>query len=367
MALHDRIVQITKDILQHPTAPFREEAVRNHIREFCHKRGIATRRDRMGNVIAEYGDARRKCLLAFDAHMDHPGFIIAKNSVRNRTQALFYGGVEESYFKGERIKVFTADGPVRAQVVRTKFNLKRHIKQVELKTEGPVFRGDAAMWDLPPFTFKGGIIHTRGSDDVIGCAAILAWLDELVRRKISCRVMGVFTVAEEGGLYGATHLAIKKRLPGDVPIITLETSSERPNALIGDGMVIRVGDNRSVFHDGLTRYLTLTAARLARRDKSFMYQRRLMDGGRCESTVFQMFNYDTAALCIPLGNYHNRDVKRKKIAAEYVSLADLTGMVRVMVAAVQNPAGLKKALHPKPPRYRCEKRPLGEILFWPKA
>ncbi len=367
MSLQDRILRITEDILQNPTAPFREEAVRNYICRFCRERDIVARRDRMGNVIAEYGDSRRRCLLAFAAHMDHPGFIIAKDSVGNRTQALFYGGVEESYFRGERVKVFTAAGPVGAKVVRTNFNLKRHLKRVELKTDGPVSRGDVAMWDFPPFKLRGGLIHTRSSDDVIGCAAILAWLEELARRRVPCRVRGIFTVAEEGGLHGATYLMTGKRLPREVPIITLETSSQRPNARIGDGMVIRVGDSRSVFHDGLTRYLTVTAAGLARRDKMFKYQRRLMDGGRCESTVYQQFGYLTAALCVPLGNYHNRDTKRKKIAAEYVSVADLTHMVEVMIAAVANPAGLRDALHAPKPRYRREKRPLGELLFWPKA
>ncbi|MBN2209971.1 MAG: M20/M25/M40 family metallo-hydrolase, partial [Sedimentisphaerales bacterium] len=335
MALQDQVLRITEDILQNPTAPFREEAVRNHIRSFCQDRGIAARRDRMGNVVAEYGDRRRPCLLAFAAHMDHPGFIIAKDSVRNRTHALFYGGVEESYFRGERVKVFTAAGPVRARVVRTKFNLKRQIKRVELKTEGPVCRGDVAMWDLPPFKVSGGKIHTRSCDDVVGCGAILAWLNELARRRIPCRVKAVFTVAEEGGCHGAKYLALKKRLDQDVPIITLETSSERPNALIGEGMVIRVGDNRSVFHDGLTEFLVQTARTIARRDESFKFQRRLMDGGRCESSIYQTFGLPTAALCVPLGNYHNRDKKRKKIAAEVVSVADLTSMVQLMIAAVQ--------------------------------
>ncbi|MBN2211736.1 MAG: hypothetical protein JW709_10115, partial [Sedimentisphaerales bacterium] len=58
------------------------------------------------------------------------------------------------------------------------------------------------------------------------------------------------------------------------------------------------------------------------------------------------------------------DKKRKKIAAEVVSVADLTSMVQLMIAAVQDSAGLKKAFNPKPPRYHREKRPLGEMLFW---
>ena len=59
-----------------------------------------------------------------------------------------------------------------------------------------------------------------------------------------------------------------------------------------------------------------------------------MSGGTCEATAYQEFGFQTAAVCVALGNYHNC-ASRKTIAAEYVSIADACGMVDLLVAAAR--------------------------------
>jgi endoglucanase len=91
-----------------------------------------------------------------------------------------------------------------------------------------------------------------------------------------------------------------------------------------------------VFNSSLTYYLTEVATEVAKKDKSFLFQRCLMPGGTCEATVYDAFGYHTSSICIPLGNYHNMDKKRQKLAAEYVNKQDWENMVRLFVAVVRS-------------------------------
>lgn len=363
-AMRKNVLKIAEYLLSAPTAPFREDLVRARIKAFCAERKIATREDDFGNVIATYGAKYAGPVLAFDAHMDHPGFIIEKDSRRRATTALFYGGVDESYFRGTGVRVFTASGEVRGRVTKTMFDAKKRVKRVWLALEGDVKRGDAAMWDLVPFCVKDGLIHARGIDDVLGCASVLMLFDELIRRRVKRKVLGVFTVAEECGCNGARHLAQSGRLPKSAHIIAIETSKELPVARIGDGAVIRVGDSASIFTPGMTRFMVEVARGLRENNPKFRVQRKLMDGGVCEATTYFQAGYATGAACVPLGNYHNRNFERGKIEAEYVSVDDLVHMVQFFARMVERACDLPGALNPKPPKYTEVRRALGERLLF---
>ena len=357
------VLTIAEELLSLPTAPFREHAVRDYVKSFCKARRITTRTDDMGNVIATYGGKYRNPTLAFGAHMDHPGFIIERDSKRRRTTALFYGGVEREYFKAAKVRVFSDVGEVVGRVTKTLFSRKQRLKRVWLTLDGEVKRGDAGMWDLAPFRVRGGRLYSRACDDVVGCAAALALFDELARRRLRRKALGVFTVAEEGGLHGAKYVAMNGRVPKRAHVIAIETSRELPHAKIGDGVVIRVGDRPNVFSPALTRFMEHAAGQVKKREKTFRVQRALMDGGTCEASIYQAFGYSAGAVCVPLGNYHNRNFRRRRLAAEYVSVNDLENMVRLFVEMVRRARDLPKFLSPKPPLYKEERRALGERLF----
>jgi endoglucanase len=115
-------------------------------------------------------------------------------------------------------------------------------------------------------------------------------------------------------------------------VVAVETSSEIPGVRMGAGPILRVGDQMATFSPGLTGFAGLVAADLAKKDSTFQWQRKLMDGGTCESTVYHAEGYDATGLCIALGNYHNMDTRRKRIASEYIHLADWDGLVKWFVA-----------------------------------
>jgi endoglucanase len=188
------------------------------------------------------------------------------------------------------------------------------------------------VWDVEAFAARAGRIHARQCDDLIGVAVVLATLIELKQRGARARVIGVLSRAEEVGFHGALTVAASATLPRHAFVVSLETSRELPPVEMGQGVIIRTGDRASVFDSAGTRYLTEVAAALRARDQSFAFQRALMPGGTCEATAYQEYGFQTAAVCIALGNYHNCG-PRGRVAAEYVSVADARGMVRLLVEA----------------------------------
>jgi putative aminopeptidase FrvX len=298
-------LEIARDILSQPTAPFHESAVRSAIiRQLDGLPGITLSEDKFGNLIALYKNSESAPAFAFAAHMDHPAYVGRK----------FLGGVPESYRK--------------SKPPTEKF--------------GP-FR----MWALPSFQLRNGRIFARACDDLIGCACIVATLRELSKKRVKCATYGLFTRAEEVGFVGAIHLAKAALVPKETTIVSLETSSQKGGPVkMGAGVIIRVGDRTSVFDSAGTARL-LEVAKVA----EIPHQRALMQGGTCEATAYALYGYTTVAMCVALGNYHNCG-PGNQIAPEYVSVADAIAMTELCTALSRSkPADPHTAL-----RRRLEKR-----------
>src|SRR4029079_13986806 len=124
---------------------------------------------------------------------------------------------------------------------------------------------------------KGNKIYSRAIDDLGGLAAKFQMLDDLRRKPPAAPVAGLLTRAEEEGFVGAIAASLKPKLLRKTDrIIAIETSAMQPYAQQGAGTIIRVGDRTSIFNSQLTYFLTQQAEALAKRDKSFKYQRALM-------------------------------------------------------------------------------------------
>ncbi len=280
------LLDLARAILAQPTAPFHEDAVRAEIlMQLAQCPHVTAEVDDFGNVLACYCCGEGAARYAFAAHMDHPAYVGGE----------FLGGVP-----------------------------------VEYREKNPPVRdfGAFAMWDLPAFELRDGRIFSRACDDLIGCAAIVALFHELELAGAEVCVHGLFTRAEEVGFVGAIRLALSGRVPKTLTIVSLETSSEKGGpAQMGAGVIVRVGDRTSIFDDAATAAL-MDAAKRA----EIPVQRCLMSGGTCEATAYQLYGYRSAGLCVALGNYHNCGPDTQ-IASEFVSAADVEGMVRLMVAA----------------------------------
>ena len=62
-----------------------------------------------------------------------------------------------------------------------------------------------------------------------------------------------------------------------------------------------------------------------------------MDGGTCESSAYCALGYEATGLCLALGNYHNVNTRRKRLAPEYVDLNDFDNVVKWFVALARAP------------------------------
>src|SRR5262245_23679714 len=343
------IPRVLKDLLTLPTAPFVESAVMSHVRAACRRMADVTcRTDQHGNLLARYRrQPGRRISLVFTAHTDHPGFVALKMLDRRTLRAAFRGWVEPEYFVGTKVRFWSGGGWVSGRVVKILKTAKLYRmigrtarpEEVAVRVAREVQAQSPGMWDLPDPFEKGGCVYARGCDDIAGCAAMLALLERLSKRRAKADVYCLFTRAEEVGFVGAIGAAKTGTIPKRLPIIAIETSKALANAKIGEGPILRVGDKSSVFTPEVTAFCYRVAQDLAEKRKSFRFQRKLMDGGTCESTAYYAYGYAATGMCVALGNYHNMNMERKRIESEYISLADWHGMVDWFEALVMAQPG----------------------------
>lgn len=340
-----RALGFARDLLSVPTAPYFEDGEIAVIERFVRERdGLELRRDEHHNLIVAWKGTRKprakERTLAFSAHLDHPGFRYdGKHAGKHR--ATFLGGVPARFMAGASVRFF-APGECKALATA---RVERVVEESDggLACELEAFEGRAVremfgVFDLPDGAMRGTRLHARVCDDLMGAAAILAVLDELVRTKCERPCVGLFTRAEETGFVGCLGLVQSAALPRDLDVIGLECSPQRATAKVGLGPVIRVGDRRSVFDPFLTHHLQRAAENLSARVAAFVVQRALMDGGSCESTAYNAFGVRAGAACLALGNYHNCGPE-DSVAAEYVDWTDFEGLVALLLEAARTYEG----------------------------
>ncbi|MCK4412468.1 MAG: hypothetical protein KAY32_02870 [Candidatus Eisenbacteria sp.] len=326
-----RLLTLSKQVCSLPTASFHEHRVLGFLREHAARLGLPAAQDRWGNLHVRYRHRRRGPAWVLIAHADHPGFVIT-HVAGQRCRARWFGRVAPAYFRGGRVRVH----PVGARSVGGRITRIRQsgttarVETLWIDAAGALAPGDLGTWDLPAFRRVGNAIITRAADDLIGCALLAATLESLVRAEASAAVTVVYTRAEEAGLLGATALARAAIIPGDHPILSIETSRELPCARRGAGPVVRLGDKIAACDPGIQQLILAAAAELSARHPGFRVQRCLMDGGTCEASSFAAFGYRTAGLAIPLANYHN--MGPRGVAAERIDLRDLRAALALLFA-----------------------------------
>jgi putative aminopeptidase FrvX len=282
------ILEIVLALTGIPTAPFREEGVRRCILGYLSQLShVSVAVDDFGNVLARFQRGEGVPLWMMSAHMDHPAYV----------RGVFEGGVPQ--------RVLEKNFPV-------------------------VSHGDFAVWELTEPAVEEGVIWAPACDDLIGCAAMVATLVDLERSGAEAAVYAAFTCAEEVGLLGAAYLARSGAIPAGVAALSLETSAQNAVCPMHGGVVVRVGDRTSTFDSALTARLWSLA-----QDQKIRSQRGLMSGGTCEGTAYQVYGVPAAAVCVPLGNYHNC-TPEGEIGPEFVSVSDVEALVALCGAVARD-------------------------------
>ena len=337
-------LKLLTEVCSIPTAPFAEQNVVRYVERFVAARPkLKLSRDRHGNRLIELrpksrGRAARRPRWVFGVHMDHPGFVADRQVDPRTLEARFHGWFHIDYVRGTRVRFFDDGAEVTGVVTDATADTHDRLtvpKRVAIRLGRPaaVKPGSPGMFDQGAGRVRGKRFLSRGIDDQGGVAAALAMLDTLHEDPPPSRPVAVLlTRAEEDGFTGAIAAAqAPKLLRRTDRVISIECSAMQPYAPHGQGVIIRVGDKTSVFHSGLTYFLSQQAEQLAKRDKTFAFHRELMPGGTCEASVYDAYGYTAAAVCVALGNYHNMDRARQRVGPEYIDIDDWDRMRRFIV------------------------------------
>jgi len=338
--MHSSLLTYIQMLNSTPTAPFREQWICRVLDDLLSSiPGLEMAADRFGNRIVRLRRGEPPGPPAtFVAHLDHPGFLVAPDAIRNGSYtytAFFEGRVASSYFPKSRVRLFRTpdDSGVPAVVEAcTEEDPNRNNRQVSLRSDEAADGAVLAMWDIPPFVLRDGHVEARVCDDLVGCAVILEALRRLAAEP-HVDVCAIFSRAEEAGFCGVLCLLAEPSLhplldPQGV-FISVETSSERPGISVGDGAVIRLGDRMSTFEAAVVDKMWAVA-----KARMIPARRVLMDGGTCEATAFARAGLRTGGVCIPLRNYHNMDKERGGIAPEIVSTSDASALADLITEFV---------------------------------
>jgi len=324
-----------------PTAPFVESRVVDYIKAFVAERPkLRLKKDAIGNLLIELPGKSKSPRWVFSAHMDHPGMRAIRMIDSRTVLAAFHGWVQVDYVRGTKVRFFSGGKEITGKVIEA--TTGEHDRwtipiEVKVRVNGPVEAGSPGMFEQGEGRLKGQKFYSRALDDLAGVAAAITMLDRLAKNPPKATIAVMLTRAEEEGFLGCIGAVLKPTLirKSDC-IIGIECSAEQPYAQQGNGVILRIGDRTSIFHSGLSYFLNQQAAALTEKDKTFKYQRALMPGGTCESTVYDAWGYTAAAVCVPLGNYHNMDRKKKRIGPEYIDIRDWNNMVKLFVAVAKN-------------------------------
>lgn len=328
---------LLKKLCAVPTAPFCEQRMIGAVEHFCRNRGLSVTHDPYDNLLVSSGSENRRPRWVFVAHMDHPGMQALSASRDGEVTAAFRGHVLAKKMRRARVLFFDQDRRIRGRIIEITEDERGAATQVVVKVNGDVPDSAYGMFDLPVAVSIGEKIISRALDDIAGVAAVLKAMVNIAKIPGSPAAV-LLTRGEESGFIGAIAAARDAKLvrKSDV-IVSVECSAMQPYAPQGKGVVIRVGDKTSVFDSAATWQLTQTAEALAKHKKRFAFQRALMPGGTCEASAFGAYGYRAAAVCLPLGNYHN--MAAKGIAAEYIHIDDWHSLVDLLTAiGTQQPA-----------------------------
>lgn len=348
--------QWLKDLTGIPTASGREGRVAQYLAQWVKtRRSLSITTDAHGNLTIapkslknkRSGQGKQCSPLFIEAHMDHPAFVVHAVIDSKTILAEFRGGVHDEYFMGTPVQVHASDSVIKGKVVAFEQKpsksspiiadgvlILRITLTKPLKPSDPINVGDIVTWDTGKARITQNRLHAPACDNLASVAAALCaydqWLGSKSKNKADLRLL--FTRAEEIGFVGAIAACKAGTIPRDARILCLENSKSYADSPIDGGPIVRVGDRTSTFDPDLTFRCANIAASLVAQDKAFKFQRKLMPGGTCEASAFQIYGYTATCICLPLGNYHNMNEDTGKIAAETISTKDFDGMVKLLGA-----------------------------------
>jgi len=329
-----------------PAASGREDRVAAWVERWVDARpDLKLRRDGTGNLLLTRKNTSRRAArsrrLWFTAHMDHPAFVVRTRLDDTHFELEFRGFILKAYLEGALIELLDVKGRAHpARIVQLETGASPFPRMVArgADPDARIQAGDIGRWRFPGRSVPGirkGQLHAPACDDLAALTAALAVLD-WARKKTALAHVGVLlTRAEEVGFLGAIAACRNRSISKADRLLCLEATRSYPDAPLGGGPILRVGDQIGIFDSHLTHRIGCLLHRHQKTFPGFRWQRKLMSGGACEASAFGAYGYTAACACLPLGNYHNmRDPDTKLLRAravpERIDLGDFYGLIELL-------------------------------------
>ncbi|MEN6406013.1 MAG: M42 family metallopeptidase [Thermoguttaceae bacterium] len=256
-----------KTLLETPSPSGYESGVQRIVRDFAADFADEIRTDLHGNVIlAKNPDAPLRAMLA--GHCDQIGLIVQHIDDDGFLYVQPIGGWDPEMLIGQRMSVWTADGPVFGVIARKPIHLltEEERKQVpkikdlwldigasnKEEAQQLVRIGDAVTVELGFHELRNRLAVSPAMDDKAGCWVVCEAMRRACRsgKKLRCGLYAVSTVQEELGLRGArtsafgidpqVGVAVDVTHATDCPTIE---KKEEGDVRLGRGPVIHRGPN----------------------------------------------------------------------------------------------------------------------------
>ena len=332
-----------------------EERVAAAIRE---RLGVASRVDRMGNVIATIpGDPAKPSVMVF-THMDQLGFFVRKVEADGLIRVERMGGVSEKAMAAQVVTLCGTKGDVAGIIMNKAHHATTQEEKYKVLTT-PEIRIDtghgskaaveaAGISIGTPVVYRGQVVELAGGriagtsvDDRAGCAVLLELAREVPQGGPTVHL--VWSVQEEFNLRGAVVAA--QVLQPDIAIqIDLMLACDTPDMADRGEMVMGGGPGMSLYsfhgrgtlngvipHPALVRLMEDAAM-----EEGIPLQRSAQVGVLTDLSYIQTLGAGVASVDMGFPMRHSHS------AVECCDLGDLAGLVRLLRAALARiPAGMR--------------------------
>jgi tetrahedral aminopeptidase len=344
--LNDKAFQFFKTLLETPSPSGYEGPAQQLVRDYVKDFADEVRTDLHGNVIV-VKNPNAPLRLMFAGHCDQIGLIVQHVDDDGFLYIQQIGGWDPQVLIGQRMTVWTDQGPVFGVIARKPIHLlnEEERKQVPkmkdlwldigaankeeaLKT---VRIGDAVTVELAFRTAKNNFAVSSAMDDKAGCWVVIEALRRACEtKKLRCGVYAVSTVQEETGLRGAktaafgidaqVGVAVDVTHATDCPTIE---KKEEGDVRLGKGPTIHRGPNMN--HKVVERLIR------AADDHKIPYQ--LVACGKATGTDANVMQVNRAGMATGLVSIPNRYMHSP---VEMISIDDIDHAADLLARFAEN-------------------------------
>jgi len=252
-------------LLESPSPSGYETPVQDQVRGFCEPFCDRVQTDWLGNVMAAVNPGGSPRIM-LDGHCDQIGLLVKHIDDSGFLRVSAIGGWDPQMLVGQRMQVWTEDGPVCGAIARKPIHLltqdeRKKIPEIKdlwidigasdrTQAAERVRIGDPVTLELGSRALGNGLLCGPGMDNRVGVWVVMSALKLIADREPQAEVVAVSSVQEEVGLRGARtsafnidpHLGIAVDVTHATDCPTIDCN-EHGEIRLGKGPVLVRGPN----------------------------------------------------------------------------------------------------------------------------